>query len=139
MLGVVSPRLPQPGGSLLRTSSAFFIPCSALMSEVRGFLVGPLIDIDTAEIFRTAFFWSQWGHSVSAGLKFSDCCSSKSRPHPSQWYSYSGMARPPWLVLMSAIIGWMRPANLACHLDTGRFRWVVCKSFPRPRSAYVFA
>src|SRR5207245_7810392 len=52
-------RLPQPGGSLLKTSWAFFIPCSALMSEVRGFLVGPLMDMDTAEIFRTAFFWLQ--------------------------------------------------------------------------------
>src|SRR3989442_14517033 len=59
MFGVVSPRLPQPGGSLLSTSSAFFIPCSALMSEVLGFLVGPLMDMDTAEIFRTAFFWLQ--------------------------------------------------------------------------------
>src|SRR6266704_3960466 len=111
MFGVVSPRLPQPGGSLLRTSWAFFIPCSALMSEVRGFLVGPLMDMDTAEIFRTAFFWSQWGHSVSAGLKFSDCCSSKSRPHPSQWYSYSGMARLSGVDLTDRYYKWDRSAK----------------------------
>src|SRR2546427_12753490 len=36
MFAVVSPRLPQPAGSLLSTSSAFFTPYSAFRSEVPG-------------------------------------------------------------------------------------------------------
>lgn len=95
-----SPRLPQPGGSLFNTASAFFMPASALISELLGFLVGPLMDMVTAEIFRTAFFCMQCGHSVSVGVKLNDCCSSKSRPHPSQWYSYNGMVNPFRLACM---------------------------------------